>query len=173
MNRQTWWIAAVAVLLAACSPFRSGPPPVQPSPSVHTFSGGCAGTVVTDAWPPLWAQGGWSVAKESPWPVPWAMGTPGDAVAFLFTTQLLAGPSPRGDGSNNKVVWVARTSSSNFVVEGWPLNQTGPVVTVQGGPSSFDVPTAGCWTFRLLWGPPENAHSSIINLEAFPAGILP
>lgn len=101
------------------------------------------------------------------------MGTPGDAVAFLFNTELVAGPSPLVDGTNNKILWVAHTTLSNFVVEGWPLNHSGPVVTISGGPSIVEVPTAGCWTFRLLWGPPEDPHSSIINLQALPAGSLP
>ena len=102
------------------------------------------------------------------------MGNPGDSVAFVFATQLVAGGSPRVDGSNNKVLWVVRDDPAvNFIVEGWPLGQSQPVVTVEGGPSITDVPTAGCWTFRLLWGPPDNAHSSVINLEALPAGTLP
>jgi len=146
----------------------------SPKTLVHTFAGGCAGTVLTDAQPPKWAQGGWTRAN-GPWPVPWAFGTPDDAVAYLFATQLVAGNSPRADGSNNKVLWEVKDSPSgaNVVVEGSPLGQSQPVVTIAGGPSITDVPTAGCWTFRLHWGPSDKAHSSIINFEALPAGSLP
>ncbi len=160
----------------ACAPF--GPPPaqVQPSPktAVHTFAGGCAGTVLTDAQPPQWAQGGWT-RTNGPWPVPWAFGTHGDAIAYLFATKLVAGGSPRADGSNNKVLWEVKDSPSgaNVVVEGRPLGEYQPLVTIAGGPSITDVPTAGCWTFRLIWASSGHAHSSIINLEVLPAGTLP
>jgi hypothetical protein len=40
------------------------------------------------------------------------------------------------------------------VVEGRPLGQSQPVLTIAGGPSIVDVPTAGCWTFRLSWRAP-------------------
>jgi hypothetical protein len=169
--------AALLVFLAlACT--QSGPASgqVQQSPktTVHTFAGGCAGTVLTDAQPPQWAQGGWT-RGNGPWPVPWAFGTHGDAIAYLFAGRLVAGGSPRADGSNNKVLWEVKDSPSgaNVMVEGRPLGEYQPVVTIAGGPSITDVPTAGCWTFRLVWASSGYAHSSIINLEALPAGTLP
>jgi hypothetical protein len=141
---------------------------------VHKFVGGCAGTVLSDAEPPQWSQGGWSHAPPgTPWPVPWAMGARGNAVAFMFSTELVAGGSPRVDGSNNKVLWVAKDYPPNFVVEGLPPEESGPVVSVSGGPSTVDAPTPGCWMFRLLWGTPDRSGSSIINLEGLPAGSLP
>jgi hypothetical protein len=161
---------ALAVLLSAgaCAPTAA----VQPSPAtVHTFAGGCAGTVLTDAVPPVWAQGGWTVVKGQPWGVPWALGTGGQAVAFVFAGQLVAGNSPRIDGTNNKVLWVAKGSSSNFVVAGIPPGGTQPAVRVNGGPSIVDAPAAGCWTFRLTWGAAE--ATSTINLEVLPAGTTP
>jgi hypothetical protein len=95
-------------------------------------------------------------------------------VAYLFATQLVAGSSPRRDGSNNKVLWEAADdpSGANVVVEGRPLGQSQPVVTIAGGPSIVDVPAPGCWTFRLSWTA-NRRHSSTINLEALPAGTLP
>jgi hypothetical protein len=45
-------------------------------------------------------------------------------------------------------------------------------VTVPGGPSITDVPTAGCWTFRLSWNY-KGQHSSTINLQVLPAGTNP
>lgn len=163
---------AVAALLTAdaCTPAQQAYD--QPSPAiVHTFAGGCAGTVMTDAEPPVWAQGGWNVVKGQPWGVPWALGTGGHAVAFVFARQLVAGTSPRVDGTNNKVLWVANAGYSNFVVEAIPPGGTQALVTVNGGPSIMDVPSAGCWKFRLTWGSPQ--ANSTINLEVLPAGTTP
>ena len=42
--------------------------------------------------------------------MPWALGTNDDTVAYLFATQLVAGP--RVDGSQNKVLWEAKDSPS-------------------------------------------------------------
>jgi hypothetical protein len=102
--------------------------------------------------------------------VPWALGKPGDAVAFLFTKQLVAG-SPLVGGPN-KVRWSVKDKAADFVVEGRPFGQSQPVLIVQGGPSDEAVPTPGCWTFRVLWGAHKDPGSTI-NLEALPAGTLP
>jgi hypothetical protein len=164
------------ILAGGCTTSPAAPAQVHPSPSVpvHSFAGGCAGTVLTEAEPPVWAQGGWSVAKGTRWPVRWTLGTQGDTVAYLFATQLVAGGSPRADGSQNKVLWEAKASPSgaNVLVEGHPLGSSQPVVTIAGGPSITDVPTPGCWTFRLSWAS-NGQHSSTINLEVLPAGTLP
>jgi hypothetical protein len=99
--------------------------------------------------------------------VPWAIGTPSDAVAFLFAGQLVAGNSPRLDGTNNKILWVAKDAEWGFTVNGSPLGTSQPVVSVAGGPSIVDAPAAGCWTFRLS----RNADGellSTINLEVLP-----
>ena len=94
-------------------------------------------------------------------------------MAFVFATQLVAGASPRIDGSNNKVAWVAQGDDRNFVVDGTPFGQSEPVVTVAGGPSIVDVPSPGCWTFRLRWGTEIAPHGSVINLDVLPPGTLP
>lgn len=169
-------VALLLILTGGCTTSSAAPAQVHASPSVpvHSFAGGCAGTVLTDAVPPAWAQGGWTVAKGTPWPVPWAYGTHNDTLAYLFATQLVAGVSPRVDGSQNKVLWEAKDSPSgaNVLVEGRPLGKSEPVVTIAGGPSITDVPTPGCWTFRLSWGS-NGEHSSTINLEVVPAGSVP
>jgi hypothetical protein len=59
------------------------------------------------------------------------------------------------------------------MVEGRPLGQSQPVVTIVGGPGIVDVPTAGCWTFRLSWTANGGQHTSTINLEVLPNGTLP
>lgn len=176
MKRAAVLVALVAILAGGCT--TSPTPTAQAQPSqkaaVHSFNGGCAGTVLTDAEPPLWAQGGWSHAKGTPWPVPWAYGTPNDTVAYLFATQLVAGTSPRVDGSQNKVLWEAKDSPSgaDVQVDGHPFGESQPVVSISGGPSITDVPAAGCWTFQLFWTS-NGAHTSTINLEVLPAGTLP
>ena len=181
MSRNNRWgavvLASLALVMAAgctTSPTAQAHASSSPKAIVHPFRGGCAGTALTDAEPPVWAQGGWSHAKGTPWPVPWALGTDGNTVAYVFATQLVAGGSPRADGRQNKVLWEIRDSPSgaNVVVEGHPLGKSQPVVTIAGGPSITDVPTAGCWTFVLSWSL-NGPHSSTINLEVLPAGTLP
>jgi len=173
MNRYIKTGAAAAGLLVLL--FASG---CSSSPAaaaqVHSLTGGCAGTVLTDATPPVWAQGGWTHTSGAQWGVPWAMGTEGTSVAYVFAGQLVAGASPRVNGTNNKVLWESRDdpSGAGVTVEGRPLGQTQPVVTIAGGPSITDVPTAGCWTFRLSWGS-NGQHSSTINLQVLPTGALP
>lgn len=167
-------LAALLILLAVgCT---SSPAQVRTSPSfpVQTFAGGCAGTVLTNATPPVWAQGGWTHPKGTPWDVPWALGTNGDSVAYLFAAQLVAGSSPRVNGTNNKVLWETKEdpSGGNVTVEGRPLGQSQPVVTITGGPSIVDVPTPGCWSFRLSWGT-GGQQTSTINFQVLPTGTVP
>lgn len=174
MNR-TSVLAVLLILVAGCTP---SPPTSQPKPSsgagVQTFAGGCAGTVLSDAEPPVWAQGGWNHTKGTPWEVPWALGTQSSAVAYVFARRLVAGHSPRADGTNNKVLWESRDdpSGSGVTVEGRPLGRTEPILSIAGGPSIVDAPAAGCWSFRLTWSS-NGVHSSTINLEVLPTGTLP
>lgn len=167
-------VLVVVGLIVAFACTSSSATPVNSSRSipVHSFAGGCAGTTLTDALPPVWAQGGWSQPK-APWGVPWALGTGGNAVAYVFATQLVVGPSPRVNGTNNKVLWVAKGVTPNFTVDAHPLGVSQPVVSIAGGPSIVDLPTAGCWTFHLSWGFPGQTASSTINLEVLPAGSVP
>ncbi len=178
MNRTANHTAGLAVLLILFAGCTSSQPTSQvrasPSAAAHTFAGGCAGTVLTDAEPPAWAQGGWTHPNVTPWAVPWALGTQGNTVAYVFAIQLVAGAGPRVDGTTNKVLWESQDnpSGAHVAVQGRPLGQTQPVVTIAGGPSEVDVPTAGCWTFELSWSA-NGQHSSTINLEVLPAGTLP
>jgi hypothetical protein len=161
------------LLASGCSSSQVAPAQVELSPAVHSFAGGCAGTVVTDAEPPVWAQGGWyGHPKGTPWSVPWAMGTPKNAVAFLWGNELVASASPRPNGTGNKILWVAKGAEWGFVVEGHPQGESRPRVSVAGGPSIVDVPKAGCWTFQLS-SSSTGKPISTINLEVLPAGTLP
>jgi hypothetical protein len=95
------------ILVGGCASSQAAQVKASPSVPVHTFAGGCAGTVLTDAEPPVWAQAGFR-AKGTPWPVPWAFGTQNTTVAFVFSSVLVAGSGPRVDGTYNKVTWVAK-----------------------------------------------------------------
>lgn len=175
MNFPSWPRAKLALfllVLAACTPSPGPQAHASPSIPVKSFAGGCAGTVLTDAIPPAWAQGGWT-RPQGPWTVPWAIGTGGDAVAYVFATQLVAGSSPRADGSTNKVLWVVRDAPTGFNVEAHPLGADRPVIPVAAGPSTVDLPTAGCWTFHLTWSRSAQPAGSTINLEVLPQGSLP
>ncbi len=168
--------ALVLVLAFGCT--TSSRVTIHPQPSqtatARTFIGGCAGTVLTDAEPPAWAQGGWTVDKGASWPVPWALGTQDNTVAYVFANQLVAGTSPRRDGSQNKILWEARDSPSgaNITVVGHPMGKSQPTFTIVGGPSITDVPTPGCWVFQLSWDL-NGRQTSTINLDVLPAGSLP
>jgi len=83
----------------------------------------------------------------------------------------VAGASPRVDGSTNKVLWLVRDASA-FVVEGRPLGQPNPVVTVEGGPSIVDAPLPGCWSFQLILQG-SGRHVATINLDVLPTGSDP
>ena len=159
--------ALLAVLAVACSS--------PPSPPARIIAGGCAGTVATDSEPPAWAQSGWTHQNVTPWPVPWVLGTFGNAVAYLFATELVAGGGARVDGSSNKVLWVVKDSpTAAIAVVARPFGLADPVVVIKvaGGPSIVEVPSPGCWTFKLSWSA-SGDHSSTINLEVLPTGTLP
>ena len=163
--------ALILLAAVACNQPATHPASASPTQAANTLAGGCAGTVLTNGEPPGWSQGGWSHTDGTPWPVPWTAAASGDAVAFVFAGRLVAGPSPRVDGSANKVLWVLR-EPVQFVVEARPSGKATPVVTIPGGPSIVDVPTPGCWTFQLI--PTNNASQvSTISLAVLPHGTTP
>jgi hypothetical protein len=180
MKGDTGWRRAVlaALLLVLSGACMTSPTQVQPSQTatIHSLAGGCAGTVLTDAEPPVWAQAGFR-AEGAPWPVPWAFGTQNTSVAFLFSKVLVAGSGPRVDGTYNKVHWVAKadypTGYINVAIEGRPLGESQPILTFTNAGGVADFPTAGCWTFHLSWSAHGQQQVSTINLEVLPAGSLP
>ena len=164
--------ALIIILVGGCASSQATQVKASPTVPIRTFAGGCAGTVLTDAEPPVWAQTGF--AKLTPWPVPWAFGTQDTTVAFLFSTVLVAGSGPHVDGSYNKVTWVAKgdypTGDTNIAIEVRPLGESQPVLTNAGGASLSDLPKPGCWTFRLSWSAHSQQQVSTINLEVLPTG---
>jgi len=53
------------------------------------------------------------------------------------------------------------------------LGEIQPVLTNAGGARIVDLPTPGCWTFRLSWSAHGQQQVSTINLEVVPANTLP
>ncbi len=169
-------VAGLILILAGCA---SGTMAGQTSPIASLppleVPGGCAGTqVITRAAPPDWARSGFTAKPGRPRKVPWALGKPGDALAYLWARQLVA--VPRTDGASNKILWVAATSPPDMI-EGRPLGRSGPVLKVEGSPTNgnqvpttVDVPTPGCWSFTVSW---SGGRNSIINLDVLPAGATP
>ena len=173
------WIAAVLLitLVGGCTSSPATQANASPTVPIRTFVCGCAGTVLTDAEPPAWAQPGWSHTKGTPWPVPWGFGTQDTSVAFLFSTVLVVGSGPRVDGSYNKVTWIGKgdypTGDTDIAVEVRPLGESQPVLTNANGADIIDLPTPGCWTFRLSWRAHGQQQVSTVNLDVLPAGTRP
>ncbi|MGI8563941.1 MAG: hypothetical protein ACR2MZ_10385 [Candidatus Dormibacter sp.] len=179
MRQKLWRVAitGIVVIVTGCT---NGTIARQTSPiaslPAQEISGGCAGTqVIARGAPPDWAQAGFTAQPGSPWRVPWALGKPGDALAYVFAGQLVA-QGHRPDGTSNKILWVARSAPPERI-EGRPLGRSGPVVEVLGGatngnqvPTIVDVPTPGCWSFSVSW---DGGKRSTINLDVLPAGATP
>lgn len=176
------WLAGILLVLAACSSPADqvrapGASAVTPAQS-QGAAGGCAGTLVSaNMAPPAWARAGFTSSAERPG-IPWALGKPPDAVAYLFATQLVAAGS-RPDHSNNKVLWVTKEPPEGLRIQGHPLGRSEPAIAITRQltygnqlPSIVDVPTPGCWSFDVSWGQ-RPKHMSTINLDVLPAGTLP
>jgi hypothetical protein len=99
---------------------------------------------------PTWAQGGFTPPDQSTRHV---LGAAGDIVGVLFADPLR---SPAQAGHNNKILWVPRAE-----FKAGPLkikaDLNGSDLSVERdvpdgpGPSTIDLPKAGCWTFTLTW----------------------
>jgi hypothetical protein len=86
-------------------------------------------------------------------------GVDGSILGVVFGYPLRA---PDVSGQSNKILWVASPLSGSAPSPRDPdlkihatLNGSGVAVdrVISGGPgpSTVDVPTAGCWTFNLSW----------------------
>jgi len=90
--------------------------------------------------------------------MPHTIGRAGDIVAILFGDPLTSPPSL---DRNNKILWVARRidAASDLHISAQRMDGTAAVgdpveQSVQGGPgpSTIDLPAAGCWRLTLTWG---------------------
>ncbi|MET8044930.1 hypothetical protein ABZU25_29215 [Micromonospora sp. NPDC005215] len=162
-------LAASVVLLAGCTTATSGgsaPPPATTATTASAATG-CDSRVETTSLPD-WADAGFSGDAR----VPHVFGAQGGIVAVLFAHPLR---QVREDGSNNKILWVARaattspdpTAPATLVITA-TLDGTDTRVTreVAGGPgpSIIDMPQAGCWHLDLRW----SGHTDTVDLVYAP-----
>ncbi|WBB68485.1 hypothetical protein [Micromonospora sp. WMMD812] len=147
------------LLLAGCTTTGGSTEPVgspattsgRPAASATT---GCGSRIETGTLPD-WADEGFSGDAR----IAHVFGAKGDIVAVLFAHPLRQN---RTDGSNNKILWVARSvatpstsTESGALAITATLDGTDTRVTreVSGGPgpSIIDMPRAGCWHLDLRW----------------------
>jgi hypothetical protein len=136
-------ILAAIGLLAACG--GSGKPPAV-----------ACGTVDRGVIP-SWARTGFSEAEPK---VPHVDGEHGEITAILFGDVL---SSPPAVNRSNKILWVSKdvwqgaTDLKIRAVDGKDVVER----TVAGGPgpSSIDLPHAGCWRLSLRWADREDTLS--------------
>lgn len=100
---------------------------------------------------PTWARGGFTPPDQS---IAHVTGSGGDIVGVFFGD--LHAPALPDQG--NKILWVARVAGGpgdpdlkiHATLNGSDV-AVDRVVTGGPGPSTIDVPRAGCWTFSLSW----------------------
>ncbi|WP_259275965.1 hypothetical protein [Micromonospora chalcea] len=148
------------LLLAACtSPDAATPDAPGPVPATTVTAGpaapaACAERLETGRLPD-WADAGFTGDTR----MRHVFGARGDIVAILFAYPLV---HDRGDGANNKILWVARPEEGRsepaprtpLVITATRDGTAAPVVrevTGGPGPSIVDLPAAGCWRLRLDW----------------------
>ncbi|MBQ0993944.1 hypothetical protein KBX08_28150 [Micromonospora sp. H61] len=160
-------LASSMVLLAGCTITTSGAAPTAGAATTAGTATACAARVETGSLPD-WADAGFSGDAR----VPHVFGAKGDIVAVLFAHPLR---QVRTDGSNNKILWVARaattspdpTAPATLVITA-ALDGTDTRVTreVAGGPgpSIIDLPQAGCWRLDLRW----SGHADTMDLVYAP-----
>lgn len=145
-------VAAAGALVAGCSAPASMPPGPTDCPAV------------VDGPLPEWARTGFSPPNQD---VTYVEGERGDIVAVLFGYPLEVAAT--GAGSGEKILWVGRVlddAPADLVVRGRSGQATMNTVIRGGpGPSSIDVPVAGCWTMNLTWG----SHRDVVRLAFGPA----
>jgi hypothetical protein len=125
----------------------------------------CASAVVYSSLP-TWARSGFTPPSQD---MPHVLGARGDIVAVLWARHdPLVTPTPPGRA--NKILWVSKlpaSGGSSLEITARQLiggTAVGAVQrrTVAGGPgpSTIDMPTAGCWQFTLRW----SGHVDTVNL---------
>ncbi len=161
-------MAAVAVIAlstatAAALTSNEEPNPVAGDPNGTGSSepvGPCR-SEVQETVLPSWARGGFSDPTPS---VPHVLGDDGDIVAILFGGTL---HSPPSDEVNNKILWVAPTGADpggsleiDAMLAGTSRHASREVPGGPG-PSTIDLPAAGCWHLELKWGERSDQQDSM------------
>jgi hypothetical protein len=144
--------ATVVILLGVAAALRND----RGAGTVAVAGTGCHSVVRTGVLP-TWARAGFSPATS---PTPHVLSARGAMAAILFVPL----SSPPADGTNNKILWVARETT------GLPLRidavRAGTTTHVHRnlagvGPSIVDLPQPGCWHLVLRWG----SHRDTIDLN--------
>jgi len=181
-------VVLVLVVAAACGSSPATPPPVtlvpaSASPQSSPAASPCDARVDRGVLPE-WARAGFSDPEPA---IAHVLGVSGNIAAILFGDPLSSPPSA---DHSNKILWVARpaadmaaspaapTPASSQLARRWNLeiaaqrmegaNRVGePVLrTVEGGPgpSTIDLPDAGCWRLTLDW----DYRTDTLDLEYAP-----
>jgi hypothetical protein len=124
-------------------------------PSGARSDGGSCHSQVGQATPPVWARSGFSGPRPR---IPYAVGRSGQIAAIVFGYPLR---SPPAQGRNNKILWVSKTwpkKPAPLWIRAQLMDGTraigAPVrhiVPGGPGPSTIDLPEAGCWRLTLTW----------------------
>jgi hypothetical protein len=120
----------------------------------------CSPTAIRRTSPPEW-----TAVAGLPMPMPYAVASGDEVVAFFFTHPLLAGRAHSGE-PQNKVLWVVRSPEGGIpldIVARIPDRKSqGIAIKADTGGGSgeiqrsiIDVPRPGCWRLFLRWGPRE------------------
>lgn len=142
------YVAAVAVGVAVVASVAVGYV-VSNSDSHPSVKSGGAGCAVDNSVLPTWARAGFT----DPTPVmPHVLGDHGKIVAILWSRShpLNAPPLP---SQNNKILWATPYYGGPLVIHA-KLGTTEVMRTIATGPgpSTVNMPRAGCWRFDLSWG---------------------
>ncbi|MGH3260896.1 MAG: hypothetical protein ACRDNS_02765 [Trebonia sp.] len=172
-RRRRWIRGTGAVLLVAAGAttwIKVEYPTAAPRAATVTASrpatvGTCASAVAYGPLP-TWARSGFQPPNIA---MPYVLGARGDIVAVLWARHdPLITPTPPDRA--NKILWVSKLSSSagpdlqitaQRLVDGTTVGQVERRAVAGGpGPSTIDMPTAGCWQFTLRW----SGHTDTVNL---------
>lgn len=170
-RRRRWYRGTGVVLLVAAgattwvllNPPAGAPRAANITASQPVAANSCATAVVYGPLP-TWARAGFSPPSVA---MPHVLGSRGDIVAVLWAQHdPLVTPTPPGRA--NKILWVSKLSvGSSLEITARQLIGGTAVGAVQRrtvlggpGPSTIDMPTAGCWQFTLRW----SGHVDTVNL---------
>ena len=157
-SRRPWLLAGAAVAAVAAGvaltvTLVDRGPDTTPVASGGTYD--CPARVAP-ALLPAWARTGFSDPKPE---IPYVAGADGGIVGILFGQPLT---SPPADGRGNKVLWVVQEDAGPLRIEARLGPDDEPVVVDSvTGPSTLDLPQAGCWHLDLAWG----NHTDAVNLR--------
>jgi hypothetical protein len=163
-------VAAGATTWVLLKPPAGTPRAASVTASQPAAAGSCASAVVYGSLP-TWARAGFNPPSMA---MPYVLGAHGGIVAVLWAQHdPLVTPTPPDRA--NKILWVSKlplSPGSSLQITARQLIGGTAVGAVQRrtvfggpGPSTIDMPTAGCWQFTLRW----SGHVDTVNL-AYAAG---